>query len=78
MMEFVFDKVKTFVGKGENAADLHFLLFPPCLGRLLHQGRLKLGLNDEGLTSLHDIDSLPNVRVLDQIENICRWQNKNN
>ena len=30
MMEFVFDRVKNIVGKGEITGNQHFLLFPQC------------------------------------------------
>ena len=30
MMQYFFDRVENFVGKGENAGYQHFLLFPQC------------------------------------------------
>ena len=30
MIIFVFNRVENIVGKGENAGDQHFLLFPQC------------------------------------------------
>ena len=30
MMIFVFDRIENIVGKGENAGDQQFLLFPQC------------------------------------------------
>ena len=37
------DELKNIVGKGKNAGDQHFLLFPQCLQSFLFQGHLMLG-----------------------------------
>ena len=44
MMIFVFDRVAKIVGKGENAGDQHFLLFPQCFQRTFYPGSLKVGI----------------------------------
>ena len=38
-LKFVSARVKNIVGKGENAGNQHFLLFPLCFPILLFQGR---------------------------------------
>ena len=35
MTEFVIDRVENIVGKGENADDQHFLLFPHCFPKAI-------------------------------------------
>ena len=36
-LKFVLEKIENIVGKGENAADQHFLLFPQCFKSFLFQ-----------------------------------------
>ena len=47
---FLFDRVENFVGRGENAGNHHFLLFPQCFQKVYFQGRLKSGLSGKELT----------------------------
>ena len=42
MMIFLFDRVVNIVGKGENAGNQHFLLFPQCFQRAFYPGSLKV------------------------------------
>ena len=42
MMNFVLDRVGNIVGKGENAGNQHFLLFPQCFQKLLSWGSIKV------------------------------------
>ena len=44
MMIFVFDRVENIMGKGENAGNQHFLLFPQCFQRAYYPGLLKVGI----------------------------------
>ena len=37
-LKLTLGRVENIVGKGENAADQHFLLFPQCFKRLLVHG----------------------------------------
>ena len=39
-----FDSVENTVGKGENAGDQHFLLFPQCFPKPSSLGSLKVGM----------------------------------
>ena len=39
---FFFDRVEKIVGKGENAGNQHFLLFPQCLQKSSLSGLLKV------------------------------------
>ena len=34
MAEFVFDRIENIAGKGENAGNQHFLLFPQCFQKI--------------------------------------------
>ena len=45
----VFDRVKTAVGKGENAGCLHVFLFPQHFLRPFSLGSLKVGLHGKEL-----------------------------
>ena len=47
---FAFDRVENIVGKGENAAYQHFLLFPQCFQKPRGSG---------------SCNSLPNIKILD-------------
>ena len=38
----VFDMAENIVGKGENAGNQHFLLFPQCFRKVSHTGLLKV------------------------------------
>ena len=38
MAQFPFDMVENIVGKGENAGNQHFLLFPQCFQKAFPQG----------------------------------------
>ena len=40
-MIYVFDRVENIVGKGENASDQHFLLYPQCFQRPSFSGVVK-------------------------------------
>ena len=40
----VFDRVENIVGKGENAGNQHFLLFPQCFQKIFSSGLLKVGI----------------------------------
>ena len=40
--KFVFDWVEIVVGKGENVAYQHFLLFPQCFQKVTFSGSLKV------------------------------------
>ena len=42
MLIFVFDRVENIVGKGENAGNQQFLLFPQCFQKAFHTGLLKV------------------------------------
>ena len=41
-IKFIFDRIENSVGKGENAGDQHFLLFPYCFQNFSSSGMLKL------------------------------------
>ena len=41
-MIFVYDKVENIVGKGENTAYQHFLLFPQYFQKAFYSGSLKV------------------------------------
>ena len=43
-LHFVLEKVENIVGKGENAGNQHFLLFPQCFQKLYSSGSLKVGI----------------------------------
>ena len=43
-LKFVLGRVENIVGKGENAGNQHFLLFPQCFQKTLHTGLLKVGI----------------------------------
>ena len=47
VMGFVFKKVESIVGKGENADYQHFLLFLQCFQKAPYPGSLKIGLCGE-------------------------------
>ena len=40
----VFDRVENIVGKGENAGNQHFLLFPQCFLPLIHKTIFKISV----------------------------------
>ena len=40
-LKFVFERVENIVGKGENAGNQHFLLFPQCFQKASYKGSLK-------------------------------------
>ena len=40
----VFDRVENIVGKGENAGNQHFLLFPQCFQKASFLGSLEVGI----------------------------------
>ena len=42
-LKFVLGRVENIVGKGENAGDQHFLLFPQCFQKASISGSLKVG-----------------------------------
>ena len=44
MMIFVFDTIENIVGKGENAGNQHFLLFPQCFQKAFYSGSLEVGI----------------------------------
>ena len=44
MMIYILDMVENTVGKGENAGNQHFLLFPQCFPKLSSLGSLKVGI----------------------------------
>ena len=44
IMNFVFDRVENIVGKGENAGNQHFLLFPQCFQKAFYSGSFKVGI----------------------------------
>ena len=41
-MKFVWDRIKIIVGKGENACDQDFFLFPQCFQKASDEGSLKV------------------------------------
>ena len=43
-MKFVLGRVENIVGKGENAGNQHFLLFPQCFQKASYTGSLKVGI----------------------------------
>ena len=43
-LKFVMGRVENIVGKGENAGDEHFLLFPQCFQKLSFPDVLKVGI----------------------------------
>ena len=43
MTKNVFERVENMVGKGENAGNQHFLLFPLCFQKASFTGSLKVG-----------------------------------
>ena len=43
-LKFALGRVENIVGKGENAAYQHFLLFPQCFQKLSLSGSLKVGI----------------------------------
>ena len=42
--KFLFERVESIVGKGENAGYQHFLLFPKCFQKHSYTGLLKVGI----------------------------------
>ena len=40
----LFERVENIVGKGENAGNQHFLLFPQCFQKASFLGLLKVGI----------------------------------
>ena len=50
MAKFVFDRLESIVGKGENAGIQHFLHFPQCFQKACFSGFLKVGSYGKGLT----------------------------
>ena len=43
-LKFVSGRVENTVGKGENAGNQHFLLFPLCFQKASYAGSLKVGI----------------------------------
>ena len=43
-LEFVVVRVENIAGKGENAGNQHFLLFPPCFQKASFSRSLKVGI----------------------------------
>ena len=41
-LNFVLGRVENIVGKGENAAKQHFVLFPQCFQQVSYTGSLKV------------------------------------
>ena len=44
MIISIFDRIENIVGKGENAGNQHFLLFPQCFQKPSFPGLLKPGI----------------------------------
>ena len=38
-LKFILERVENIIGKGENAGNQHFLLFPKCFQKALSSGR---------------------------------------
>ena len=43
-LKFALGRVENIVGKGENAGNQHFLLFPQCFQKASSLGSLKVGI----------------------------------
>ena len=43
-LKSVLGRVENIVGKGENAGDQHFLLFPQCFQKTFPSGSFKVGI----------------------------------
>ena len=43
-LKFALERVENIVGKGENAGNQHFLLFPQCFQKASIEGPLKVGI----------------------------------
>ena len=43
-LKFVLERVENIVGKGENAGNQHFLLFPQSFQKVSYTGSLKVGI----------------------------------
>ena len=52
-LKLVLGKVENIMGKGENAGDQHFLLFPKCFQKALSSGSLKVWIMWYRVTRLH-------------------------
>ena len=48
----VFGRVKSNVGKGENAGNLHFFLFTQCFQQASFSGSLEVGINWQRVNDL--------------------------
>ena len=44
MIEFILERIENIVGKGENASNQCFLLFPQCFQNAPYLGSLKVGV----------------------------------
>ena len=44
LMEFLFNRIENIMGKGENAGNQHFLLFPICFQNASSLRLLKVGI----------------------------------
>ena len=44
MTIFLFDRAENTLGKGENAGDQYFLLYPQCFPKPSSSGSLKVGI----------------------------------
>ena len=70
-MEFVTKRVENIVGKGENAAYQHFLLFLQCLQKLSSIGSLKVTLNGKKLIKFNNTKyrfPVNNINTVGQVE----------
>ena len=52
-LKFGMERIVKIVGKGENAGDQHFLLFPQCFQKALFRAVFESGLCGKGLTLYH-------------------------
>ena len=52
MIKFVLDRVENIVGKGQNASNHHFLLFPQCFQKASSSASLKVRIVWERINSL--------------------------
>ena len=50
-MKYAHHRIENIVGKGENAGNQHFLLFPQYFAKAYFQGREKFGLCGKELSS---------------------------
>ena len=77
MLISFFDRVENIVGKGENAGDQHFLLFPQCFQKASFSRSLKVGLCGKELIKDNSLflfqNSIRSTKIMTDALTVLAW-----